>query len=77
MKSHLSDDEKKHVCLLCGNRFAKIGLLKNHITTHSNVRLFTCEVNRDETKKTLKKKFSVSPLQKMIIIIVFKKTAEI
>ena len=28
MKTHYSDDEKKHVCNVCGHRFAKIKFLK-------------------------------------------------
>ena len=44
MKTHYSDDEKKHVCNVCGHRFAKIKFLKNHMTVHSDVRKFACEV---------------------------------
>ena len=44
MKTHYSDDEKKHVCNVCGHRFAKIKFLKNHMTVHSDVRKYACEV---------------------------------
>ena len=44
MKSHFSDAEKKHVCGVCGDRFAKIILLRNHVTKHSDLRQFACEV---------------------------------
>jgi hypothetical protein len=45
MKTHYSDDEKKHVCGECGYRFAKIKFLKNHMTTHSDIRQYVCEVS--------------------------------
>ena len=44
MKTHYTEEEKKHVCNICGYRFAKIKFLKNHLTTHSDVRQFACEV---------------------------------
>ena len=44
MKTHYTDDEKKHVCTVCGYRFAKIKFLKNHMTTHSDIRQYACEV---------------------------------
>ena len=44
MKTHYTEDEKKHVCNVCGHRFAKIKFLKNHMTVHSDVRQFACEV---------------------------------
>lgn len=44
MKTHYSEDEKKHVCTVCGYRFAKIKFLKNHMTTHSDIRQYACEV---------------------------------
>ena len=46
MKTHYSEDEKKHVCTVCGYRFAKIKFLKNHMTTHSDIRQYACEVSR-------------------------------
>ena len=46
MKTHYSDDEKKHVCNVCGHRFAKIKFLKNHMTVHSDVRKYACEVKQ-------------------------------
>jgi len=56
MKTHYSDDEKKHVCNVCGHRFAKIKFLKNHMTVHSDVRKYACEVcgARVKTRDTLK-----------------------
>ena len=56
MKTHYSDDEKKHVCNVCGHRFAKIKFLKNHMTVHSDIRQFACEVcgARVKTRDTLK-----------------------
>jgi len=56
MKTHYTEDEKKHVCNVCGYRFAKIKFLKNHMTTHSDVRQFACEVcgARVKTRDTLK-----------------------
>lgn len=45
MKTHYTEDEKKHVCNVCGHRFAKIKFLKNHMTVHSDVRQFACEVS--------------------------------
>jgi len=56
MKTHYTEDEKKHVCNICGYRFAKIKFLKNHLTTHSDVRQFACEVcgARVKTRDTLK-----------------------
>merc|ERR1712173_467423 len=53
MKTHYTDEEKKHVCTVCGYRFAKIKFLKNHMTTHSDIRQYACEVNslnRNHTK---------------------------
>ena len=44
MKTHYTDEEKKHVCTVCGYRFAKIKFLKNHMTTHSDIRQYACEV---------------------------------
>jgi len=44
MKTHLSDDEKKHVCSMCGHRFARLQHLRNHLTTHSSVGTFPCEI---------------------------------
>ena len=46
MKTHYTEDEKKHVCNVCGYRFAKIKFLKNHLTTHSDVRQYACEVSK-------------------------------
>ena len=46
MKTHYTDDEKKHVCNVCGHRFAKIKFLKNHMTVHSDVRKYACEVKQ-------------------------------
>jgi len=56
MKTHYSEEEKKHVCSICGYRFAKVKFLKNHMTTHSDVRQFSCEVcgARVKTRDTLK-----------------------
>ena len=45
MKTHYTDEEKKHVCTVCGYRFAKIKFLKNHMTTHSDIRQYACEVS--------------------------------
>ena len=44
MKTHYTEEEKKHVCNVCGYRFAKIKFLKNHLTTHSDIRQYACEV---------------------------------
>jgi len=44
MKTHLSDEEKKHVCSMCGHRFARLQHLRNHLTTHSSVGTFPCEI---------------------------------
>ena len=56
MKTHYTEDEKKHVCNICGHRFAKIKFLKNHMTVHSDIRQFACEIcgARVKTKDTLK-----------------------
>ena len=56
MKTHYTNEEKKHVCNVCGHRFAKIKFLKNHMTVHSDVRKFACEVcgARVKTRDTLK-----------------------
>ena len=56
MKTHYTDDEKKHICNICGHRFAKIKFLKNHMTVHSDIRRFACEVcgARVKTRDTLK-----------------------
>ena len=44
MKTHYTEEEKKHVCNICNHRFAKIKFLKNHMTVHSDIRQFACEV---------------------------------
>jgi len=56
MKTHYTEDEKKHICNVCGYRFAKIKFLKNHLTTHSDVRQYACEIcgARVKTRDTLK-----------------------
>ena len=56
MKTHYTNEEKKHVCNICGHRFAKIKFLKNHMTVHSDVRKYACEVcgARVKTRDTLK-----------------------
>merc|ERR1719471_625252 len=56
MKTHYTDEEKKHVCTVCGYRFAKIKFLKNHMTTHSDIRQYACEIcgARVKTRDTLK-----------------------
>ena len=52
----LHTEEKKHVCNKCGCRFAKIKFLKNHLTTHGDVRQESCEIceARIKTRNTLK-----------------------
>ena len=56
MKTHFTDAEKKHVCNICQYRFAKAKFLRNHMTTHSDERQFSCEVcgARVKTRDTLK-----------------------
>jgi len=56
MKTHYTEEEKKHVCNVCGYRFAKIKFLKNHLTTHSDIRQYACEIcgARVKTRDTLK-----------------------
>ena len=44
MKTHLSDDEKKHECSMCVYRFARLRHLRKHLTTHSSVGTFPCEI---------------------------------
>ena len=58
MKTHYSDDEKKHVCNVCGHRFAKIKFLKNHMTVHSDVRKYACEVRQISQHHVIKVIFS-------------------
>lgn len=37
--------ERKNACEECGRRFLKKSDLENHMTTHTNIRRFMCEVN--------------------------------
>ena len=56
MKTHYTEEEKTHVCNVCGYRFEKIKFLKNHLTTHGDVRQESCEIceARIKTRNTLK-----------------------
>ena len=46
MMTHYTENKKKHVCNVCGKRFATPSLLKFHIAhTHSDDRPFACEVS--------------------------------
>ena len=49
-------ERKKNVCNVCGYRFAKIKFLKNHLTTHGDVRRYACDIcgARVKTRDTLK-----------------------
>ena len=43
MSTHLTDEEKTHICTMCGYKFGRIQHLKNHMQTHSLNPNFYCD----------------------------------